>query len=95
MARMNVVKIKIGDKFEMTEIVVVRRTMITDRTGIQFAYIICRESVIEGTIVHSRIMHCHLEKWSYVNSILWIVVQNETSASICIMIFLASSSIQV
>lgn len=95
MARMNVVRIRAGAKFEMTEIIVVRRTMITGRTWIQSVYITCKESVTEETIVHSRIMHCHLEKWSYVNSILWIVVQNETSASICIMIFLASSSTQV
>jgi len=94
-ARTNVVKIRRGVKFETIEMVVVHRTMIMDRTWTQSAYIICKESVTEGMIVHSRITLCHLERWNCANSILWIVVQNETSASICIMIFLASFSIQV
>lgn len=92
---MNVVRIRPGVKFEMIEMVAVRRTMIMDRTWIQSVCIICKESATEEMIVHSRIMHCHLEKWSYASSILWIVVQNETSASICIMISLASSFTQV
>lgn len=95
MAKTNGVKIRPGAKFEMIEMVVVRRITIMDKTWTLFAYIICKENVIEETIVHSRITLYHLERWNCASSILWIVVQNETSASICITIFLASSSIQV
>lgn len=94
-ARTNGVRIRPGAKFGMIEMVVVRKIMIMGRTWILFAYIICKESVTEEMIVHSRIMLCHLERWNCASSTLWIVVQNETSASICITIFLANSSTQV
>lgn len=93
MVRTNEVKTKLGVRIETTEMVVEHRTSI--KILIRFACITCKESVIEETIVHFRIMLCHLEKWNCASFISWIAAQNEINVCICITTSHASSSIPV